>query len=105
MLRVSFLRVQPEQVERLRQWMSELSRRKNEVRETFAQEKVHSEMAYLLETREGPVLVYAMEAEDLQYAGEAYKASTLPIDLEHGQVMSEIVSGLAQVELLYECMA
>jgi hypothetical protein len=102
-LLVRFSKVKPEQLGRLRLWMNELMRRRDEVLETFEQETVRQEVAYLLEGRDGPTLVYAIEAEDLEHAGRAFRASTLPIDIEHRSVMREVLEGPAHAELLYEC--
>lgn len=103
MLRVVFRKVREGQVDRVREWMAELNGRSDEVLATFAQEGVRHEAAYLLQTLEGPVLVYAVEAEDVERARRVAEASTLPIDLEHRRVMGETLAGPADVEPLYEC--
>jgi len=101
-LEVVFQRVQPDEVDRLRAWINEEEDRAEEVRQTFRQETVHHEVAYLIEATEGPVLVYAMEAEDFDRADRAYRSSTLPIDLQHREIMRAVVAGPAVVEKLYE---
>ena len=98
MLRIRFVRVSPDDVGRLLGWMEELERRRDEVVETFAQETVRHEMAWLIEDREGPLLVYAVEAEDLARADEAVRHSTLAIDLEHRRVMDDILGERLEVE-------
>src|SRR6059036_2648651 len=103
MLLVVMRQVQPGQVDRLRAWLHELQQRSEEVRETFRQETVRQEVAYLMEGRDGPVLIYAMEAEDFAQASEAFKSSTLPIDAEHKKVMAEVLGDPVPVEQLYEC--
>jgi hypothetical protein len=104
MLQVEFRKVRPDRVDRLREWLHELERRAAEVRETFAQETVRHEIACLIEAREGPVLIYAMEAEDFERAAAAYQGSVLPIDREHRDVMTDVLlPGSASVEQLYEC--
>jgi len=102
-LRVHFLKVREDRVERLRWWMAQLNQRQEEVSQTFAQETVRHEIAYLLEARDGPMLVYIVEANDVEQASRAYQSSTLPIDLEHRQVMQDVSAGPAAVEMLYEC--
>jgi hypothetical protein len=104
MLRVEFSRVKGDQVDRLRTWMGELMARPDEVRQTFNQEGVRHEMVFLVEAREGPVLVYAIELEDNDRAQDAFDKSTLPIDCEHRSTMNEVLvsRGQASVELLYE---
>jgi uncharacterized protein DUF6176 len=102
MIEVAIFRVRAEEVERLRAWLAELTSRAVEVRETFANEGVTHERAYLLTTTDGPVLIYAMEAEDHQKARDAYQHSTLPIDQQHRQVMREVLAEPAGAELLYD---
>ena len=103
MLRIAFREVREEKVDRLRWWMGELSRRKTEVRETFLQESTRHEMAFLIRSKNGFILVYAMEVDDVEQAGRAFQASNLPIDLEHKKIMREITTGPVEAELLYEC--
>jgi hypothetical protein len=85
--------------------MAELSRRSAEVRETFAQEGVRHEQAYLLKTADGPVLIYAMEAADHARASSVFRNSTLSIDREHKRIMAQVLAESANAELLYECKA
>jgi Family of unknown function (DUF6176) len=103
MLKVTIRMVKPGQEGRLRDWLAELMRRQGEVRETFKQESVRCEQAFLLPTADGIALVYVVEAEDLEQASEAYKNSTLPIDMEHRQVMKQVLGDSVPVELLYDC--
>ena len=105
MLRVSIRRVRDGQVERLRDWLGQLESRRTEVVETFVQEGVRHEQAYILDTGAGHVLVYAMELEDEEKARAAFAASTLPIDAEHRQVMEATVGEPAAAELLYDVQA
>ena len=104
MLYVSFYHVRHEQLDRLRTWMKDLKRRRAEALESYQQEGVRHELAYLLEGREGPVLVYIAEVGERDKARSAYLASKLPIDLEHREVMREVVCGREKVEVLYECI-
>lgn len=80
--------------------MAELAWREDEVLETFRQETVRHEVAYLLDIRDGPVLVYAVEAADLDQAGRAVETHPLPIDREHRQVMHEAFDGRFPAECL-----
>jgi hypothetical protein len=105
MMKLAILRVKPEEEARLRSWMAELNRRRAEVLETFTNEGMRHEQAYLLRTSDGPVLIYAMEASDHDRAASAYQDSTFPINREHRQIMKQILAGPATVELLYECSA
>jgi uncharacterized ferredoxin-like protein len=101
-LRVRFFRVRPEQLERLRSWMAELSERRDEVLQTFQSETVRHEAAYLLEGNRGPVLVYIVEAEDLERAARAVEESPFPIDLEHRAVLREVLLEELPVETLFD---
>jgi hypothetical protein len=103
MIEVVFRKIRPGKVDRLRAWLQELNERKDEVRQTFEQETVRHERGYILDTREGPILVYVMEAEDHDKAREAYQSSTLAIDKQHGEVMADCLGDPADAELLYEC--
>ena len=84
-------------------WLAELNRRQEEVRETFAQESVRHEQAYLISFSEGAILVYAVEAEDLKRAHHAFQESTLPIDVAHRRAMGEALGDKVPAELLYDC--
>ena len=102
MLEVSFKRVKPGKVDKLRAWMRELTDRRGEVRESFGHEGVRHEMAWLLEDEQGYILAYAIEAEDLDAAREAYGESTLAIDLQHREVLRDVLGERVEPELLYE---
>ena len=101
MQKISFRKVLPGQVDALREWMRTLQERQEEVIETFVAETVTSEQAWLLKTSEGHVLVYCVEAEDLETAASAYRTSELTIDLEHRAAMKELVGESAAAELLF----
>jgi Family of unknown function (DUF6176) len=103
MLELHFRLVKADEVERLREWMAELNGRMDEVRETFRNETVRHEVAYLIRGSEGPILVYAIEAEDPDHGHRAAATSTLPIDVQHREVMGSVLEGPAQAEWLYEC--
>ena len=62
MIKLAIRNVKLGQEGHLRAWMAELNRRSAEVRETFAQEGVRHEQAYLLKTAEGAVLICCMNA-------------------------------------------
>ncbi len=102
MVRVRCSKVKPGQLERLRSWMGELTDREEEVRETFRHETVRHEVALLIDGAEGPVLVYIVEAEDLNQAARAAEESTLPIDLEHRRVMSDVLGEPVKAERLLD---
>ena len=102
MLKISFRKVLPGQVDGLRKWMGTLMDRQEEVIESFVAETVSSEQAWLIETKDGHVLVYCVEADDLETAASAYRTSELTIDLEHRAAMKELVGESALAELLFK---
>ena len=104
MLKLSIRRIRPGKEPDLRDWLAELNRRQDEVRETFAQESVRHEQAYLIPSSDGAILVYAVEAEDLERASHAFRESTLPIDIEHKRAMEKALGDKVPTELLYECV-
>ena len=105
MIKVAIRKLKPGQEDQLRTWMAELTRRSAEVRETFAQEGMRHEQAFLLDTADGCVLIYAMEAADHERAASAFRNSTLPIDVEHKRIMAQVLGDSANVELLFDCQA
>jgi RimJ/RimL family protein N-acetyltransferase len=102
MLQLSFKRVKPGKVDRLRAWMRELVDRRDEVIESFEQEGVRQEKAWLLEDEHGYIFVYAIDAEDLDKARQVYRESTLPIDLEHRAVQRDVLGERIEPELLFD---
>lgn len=93
MIHVRFSRVEPENVDRLKAWFAEAEARADEVRETFVQEGVRHEQGFLLDTQDGPVLMYVIECDDLDAALEVFRASEIPIDVQHRELMPQLTSG------------
>jgi len=85
--------------------MREVSVRAAEVRETFKQETVKRELAFLIEGRDAPILVYVIEADDVEQMRRAVRENPFPIDLEHREIMSAVVEGPADVETLLDIAA
>ena len=102
MLEVVFHRIAEGEIGRLRWWMGELHRRRDEVLETFENEGTRHEIACLVHTSDGPILVYAIEADDPEAARAAFRASTLAIDVQHRDVMAQIVSEPVAAERLLD---
>jgi hypothetical protein len=102
MLRVTIRRVRPEKESRLRAWLAELNSRADEVRETFRDETVRAEQAYIVAGHEGPLLVYVMEAGDFGQGAKAYATSHHKIDAEHREVMRECLAESPKIEPLYD---
>ena len=105
MLRVSIRRIKPGKEARLREWLLELNARSDEVRATFEAETVRAEQAYIIPTRDGPLLVYAMEAEDFDRGRQAFAASKHAIDREHRAVMQECLDESLGLHPLYDVAA
>ena len=103
MIKLAIRKVKPGEENHLRDWMAQLNSRRSEVQATFKQEGVRHEMAYLIDGADGPVLIYAMEADDHEHAAAAYAESSLPIDLEHRRIMKQVLGDRVPRELLYEC--
>lgn len=101
MLETVFLKVKEDRVDALKHWMEELRQREDEVLETFRREGARHEAAYLLESTEGPMLVYVQEAADPERAHRAFQESNLPVDLEHRQVTRDVVAGRLEVAKLF----
>jgi hypothetical protein len=102
MLRVAIERIRPEKEQRLRAWLAELNSRAAEVRETFCNETVRAEQAYIVAGQEGPLLVYVIEADDLARGAKAFAESTYQIDAEQKTVMRECLAGSLNVKPLYD---
>lgn len=102
MIQISFTKIAPAKVEKLRSWMAEAQGRAEEVRETFRQETVRHEQAYLIQEADQHILVYVMELEDPEAARQAFQESTLEIDHEHREVIADVVEETLEPELLYD---
>ena len=103
MLKVVISKIKPGKEPRLRAWLEELMTRRHEVVETFRQEGVRHEQAFILEGSEGPLLLYVIEAGDHEQARMAFIASTLQIDAEHRRVMAEVLDGRVELAPVYDC--
>ncbi|MEU3642987.1 DUF6176 family protein [Lentzea sp. NPDC034063] len=95
-------RVEPSKVDQLRTWLATARLRADEVRATFVDEGVRHERAMLVDTSDGPLLIYAVECEDFDAATAAFAKSTHPIDQEHKQVMAEVRGTPVEVEDLLD---
>ncbi len=97
------MKVHPDKVDRLRAWLTEAGGpRREEALETLRHEGVRHETASLLMTSDGPVVVYAIEADDFDKVNAAFAKSTFAIDKQHREVMSECLAGPAERELLLD---
>jgi hypothetical protein len=102
MIRVRIARVRPEKEIQLRNWLEELNKRADEVRATFYAETVRAEQAFIVPTSDGPLLIYAMEAEDFEQGSQAYARSTQPIDQEHRTIMQDCLEESLRLAPIYD---
>jgi len=101
-------KIEPDKVDRLKEWMDEVRERESEVIETFQSEGMLTEAAFLEQgTTACTYLVYFMEAEDLREVYESFSESTHDIDQEEQkEVMDDVLEspkdlGVGNYELLY----
>lgn len=106
MLDVALVRqaVDPEKVDRLREWTDEILDRRAEALTSMDAEGMHAEGAFLRETEDGVYLYAYVEADDVEAALATYAESDRDIDEDHREVMDEVVidsDGLGEFEPLY----
>jgi hypothetical protein len=81
--------VRPDQVGVLEDWFAQLEGpRRDEAVRTLEDEGCRHETALILQTSDGPVLVYAMEVEDPERSKAAARSSTHAVDAEHRAVLA-----------------
>lgn len=103
MLRVALKHVHPDKVDALRSWLDSVGgQRRAEALATLVDEGCRHEMAMLIEGRDGPVVVYVMEVDDVDASRRAAERSTHPIDAEHRQVMQETCGDPVEREVLLD---
>ncbi|ROR83623.1 hypothetical protein SAMN06295974_1694 [Plantibacter flavus] len=106
MIHLSFRRLKPDQRESVERWLSELNGpRRDEALETLRNEGVEHESAAIIDTSDGPIIVYAMESDDIQRARAIGAASTLPIDQRHHEVMRAADGGPVPHQLVLDLNA
>lgn len=105
MLRVVLLTLHADKLEVFKDWMSALRSRKEEVLETFEAEGVKQEFVAIIGKTDPPVVVWAVESEDLAGADEAFKNSRFAVDVEHKAVLNECIAGRAGHEVLLNLRA
>jgi hypothetical protein len=102
MLQTTFARIDEEDVPRLRSWLSLLSSRRDELRESYQQQGTRHELFFLVRIRRLPILLLIAEVDDTERATRSFLQSELPIDVEFKALFHEISPGEAEVELLYD---
>jgi hypothetical protein len=102
-LAVGVSRVRPEQENFLREWFATLQEsRRQEVERSFDREGVHHEKVLLIETADGPLMVYAMEMDDEEKAHAVFAASSHQIDVEHRAALNIALDGIPQQRVVFD---
>jgi hypothetical protein len=103
MLRVAIRHVNPGRADDLRDWLAAVNGpRRQEALATLVEEGCTHEQAYLIEGKEGPVVIYVMEVADEEASREAARSSRHPIDEDHNRVMEETIGEDVFCELLLD---
>jgi|SRR5665811_203287 len=103
MIRLAVRRVRPAEEQKLRDWLGVVGgSRSAEAVATLADEGCTHEISVLIQTSDGPLLVYAMEVEDEERSRQAALDSTHTIDAEHKRVMMSALSDGPEVETLLD---
>lgn len=76
--------------------------RRQEGLATLLDEGCSHELALLIEGKDGPVVVYVMEVEDVETSQEAARSSRHPIDADHRRVMGATVGDSVPYEVLLD---
>lgn len=76
--------------------------RRSEALESLAAEGVDHETAMLIDTSDGPIIVYAMQTDDLARSRVAADDSPRSIDAEHRAVMQGADDGAVDAEIVLD---
>lgn len=104
MIELVVRRVRPEEEEALREWFLQLrGPRRDEALGTLREEGIRHETAVLLAGPDGPLLVYAMESDDIDHARAVAGASSHEVDALHRAVLKRtLLPGDVTVEPLLD---
>jgi hypothetical protein len=103
MLRVAIRHLRPAYVDDLRKWLQTFNGpRRNEALATLVDETCTHEQAFLIEGKEGPVVVYVMEVADVEQSRRAPERSSHLIDADHRRVMQRALGDAVPSELLLD---
>lgn len=84
-------------------WLGEVDGpRRTEARESLAAEEVDHETAMIIDTSDGPILVYAMQTDDVARSRAVADDSPRPVDAEHRAVMRGADDGPADAEIVLD---
>ena len=103
MIRLAVRSVRPDEEQKLRDWLGVVNGpRSAEALATLAGEGCTHEIGVLVQTSDGPLLVYAMEVQDEERSRQAARDSPHAIDAEHKRVMLSTLSNGLEVETLID---
>ena len=99
-------RLRPDHRDRVIDWLRELDGpRRAEALGSLAAEGVDHETAMMIDTREGPIIVYAMQTDNLEHSRAVADNSPRPVDAEHRSVMRAADDGRAAAEIVLDLRA
>lgn len=99
-------RIRPDHLDRLTDWFRELDGpRRGEALESLTAEGVDHETAMILHTGDGPIIVYAMQTDDLARSRAIADESPRRVDAEHRAVMRAADAGAAAAEIALDLRA
>lgn len=98
------IKLKPGSQERVREWATEINRRKTEALATLSDEGVSIESAFLDVTPDGDFLIYYMRVENSERAQQIVRQSAHAIDTYHKQFQLETWEEGKRLELLIDLM-
>jgi hypothetical protein len=103
MIRLRAAWVRPTEEARLRQWLAEVSGpRAQEAVTTLVEEGCTHELAIVVRTADGPLLISAMEVGDEDRVDEVFNTSEHPIDKEHKEMLQTSLDSPADADLVLD---
>lgn len=96
------IKLNPNSIEKVREWAKVINERKDEALATLRNESVVLETVFLDQTNEGDFLIYFMKAESFEKSKQAVENSIHEIDKFHQQFKSETWEGGKKLELLVD---
>lgn len=99
-------RIRADHREQVADWLREIDGpRRTEALESLVAEGVDHETAILIDTSDAPIIVYAMQTDDLARSRAVADASARPVDAEHRAVMRDADDGAAIAEIVLDLRA
>ena len=96
-------RLRPDHRDGVVGWLREVGGpRRAEALESLAAEGVDRETALIIDTSDGPIIVYAMQTDDLERSRTVTDASARPVDAAHRAVMRAADDGPAAAEIVLD---